>query len=64
MKFTLYKDSSPQFRWRLVASNGKTIADSGEGYRNKQDCLNGIALIQQYAPSAPINDETEQRAWR
>lgn len=32
MKFELYKDKAGEWRWRLVAKNGKTIADSGEGY--------------------------------
>jgi uncharacterized protein YegP (UPF0339 family) len=29
----------------LVAPNGKTIADSGEGYVNQRDCINGIRLV-------------------
>ena len=27
-----YEDREGDFRWRLVASNGRTIADSAEGY--------------------------------
>ena len=27
-----YEDASANFRWRLVASNGRIIADSAEGY--------------------------------
>ncbi len=45
MHFQLYKDSIGQWRWRLVASNWKTIADSAESYWNKQDCLAGIQLV-------------------
>jgi uncharacterized protein YegP (UPF0339 family) len=32
MRIEIYSDKAASFRWRLVASNGKTIADSGEGY--------------------------------
>ena len=37
MKFKLWKDTKGQWRWTLVARNGKTIADSAEAYRRKQD---------------------------
>ena len=36
MKFYLYKDQSNYWRWRLVATNGKIIAESSESYWNKQ----------------------------
>lgn len=32
MKLIIYSDKAGEFRWKLVASNGKTVADSGEGY--------------------------------
>lgn len=35
MRFELYADSAGEWRWRLVAANGRTIADSGEGYSSK-----------------------------
>lgn len=59
--FVVYKDNAGQYRWRFVASNGKIIADSGEGYVNKQDCLNGIQLVKTYAPAAQIYDQTNGR---
>lgn len=46
MTFILYVDQAGQWRWTLVASNNRRIADSGEGYRNKADCLHGINLVQ------------------
>lgn len=33
------------WRWKYVVQNGKTIADSGEGYVNKADCLRGIEIM-------------------
>lgn len=44
MRFVLFKDKGGFYRWTLYATNGRKIADSGEGYVNKGDCLHGIAL--------------------
>jgi uncharacterized protein YegP (UPF0339 family) len=43
--YVIYRDRAGYWRWTAVASNGRKIADSGEGYVNKQDCLHGIQLI-------------------
>lgn len=43
--YQVYKDSGGYWRWRYVASNGRIIGDSGEGYVHKSDCLAGIALM-------------------
>ena len=32
--FEIYTDHEGFFRWRLVAANGKIVADSGEGYES------------------------------
>jgi uncharacterized protein YegP (UPF0339 family) len=53
-KFEVYKDKGGEYRWRLVAPNGKSIADSGEGYSSKQACLDGIASVKQHAAAAEI----------
>ena len=45
MAFHYYKDSLGEWRWRLLAANNKSIAVSGEGYKNKQDCLDAIELV-------------------
>jgi uncharacterized protein len=45
MRFHVYQDTRKEWRWRLLAANNRTIADSGEGYHNKQDCLHAIRLI-------------------
>lgn len=53
MTYQLYKDNSKQWRWRLMASNSKIIADSAEAYINRSDCLHGIELVKSSA-QAPI----------
>jgi uncharacterized protein YegP (UPF0339 family) len=45
MRFLVYRDGLAHWRWRLYAANNRIIADSGEGYWNKNDCLNAIALV-------------------
>jgi uncharacterized protein YegP (UPF0339 family) len=30
--FRIYRDRQGEWRWRLRAPNGRTVADSGEGY--------------------------------
>lgn len=45
MKFELYKDRKKEFRWRLIASNGRIVADCAEGYRRKSTMLNSIVLF-------------------
>jgi len=50
-KFELYQDRAHQYRWRLKASNGQTIAVS-EGYTTKSSALNGIESVKTNAPGA------------
>jgi uncharacterized protein len=54
LTFFTYQDNLRQYRWRLKASNGRIIADSGEAYINPSDCQHAIALIQQNAASASV----------
>ncbi len=53
-KFELDKDAKGEFRWRLVASNGQTIASSGEGYKSKTSAKAGIESVKKNAPVAEI----------
>ncbi len=53
-KFEVYKDSKGEFRWRLIASNGQTIATGGEGYKTKDSVKNGIESVKKNAATAPI----------
>lgn len=57
-KFQIFKDQAGEYRWRLRADNNEIIADSGEGYINKSDCMHGIELVKQQAPNAEIEDQT------
>ncbi|WP_440976318.1 YegP family protein [Pseudoxanthomonas winnipegensis] len=56
MYFKLYKDNSGYWRWTLYASNGRKIADSGEGYNSKSDAQNGIDLVRSTNSSTPVRE--------
>ncbi len=45
MAYYVYRDVVGQWRWYLQAGNGRKIANSGEGYFNKSDCLSAIRLV-------------------
>lgn len=53
--YFVYEDAVEKWRWQLRAANNRIIADSGEGYHNKQDCLRGIALVKA-SQDAPVKD--------
>lgn len=49
MFFQMYKDTRGEWRWALIGGNGRVIADSAEGYRDKRDCRAGIELVREAA---------------
>jgi uncharacterized protein YegP (UPF0339 family) len=55
MEYHIFKDGEGFWRWHLLAANRRKIADSGEGYHNKQDCLDAIGLVQASA-GAPVRE--------
>jgi uncharacterized protein YegP (UPF0339 family) len=55
MAYYYYKDARGEWRWRLKASNGRILADSGEGYQTQHDCLDGIRLVKGSA-NAPVEE--------
>jgi uncharacterized protein YegP (UPF0339 family) len=34
----IYVDHAQEHRWRVVSANGRTLADSSEGYKNREYC--------------------------
>lgn len=55
MWYKIYQDVSRQWRWTLYASNNRKIADSGESYWNKADCLAAIDLVKS-SYNAPVRE--------
>ncbi len=44
-KIEIYKDKKNEFRWRLLSSNGRTVADSGEGYTRRDNLNRALAVL-------------------
>ncbi len=56
-KFVITKDRRGEFRFKLVAGNGQTLAVS-EGYTTKAACVNGIESVRKNASDATVDDTT------
>lgn len=54
--YLVYEDAAGEWRWHLRAANNRIIADSGEGYHNKQDCLHAITLVKD-SKDAPVKEK-------
>ena len=54
-KFEVYTDKAGEFRFRLTATNGQIIA-TGEGYKAKAGCMNGIESVKKNAPDAVVEE--------
>ncbi len=57
-KFQIFTDKAGEYRWRLRANNNEIIADSAEGYKAKSDCVHGVDLVKELAPTAEVQDQT------
>lgn len=38
-KWEFYKDAQGEWRWRRIASNGRVVGASSQGYKNQADCI-------------------------
>jgi uncharacterized protein len=56
MYFYLYKDASSQWRWTLYSNNTLKVANSGESYWNKSDCLHAIDLVRGTNSYTPVKE--------
>ena len=52
-KFEVKETKNGGFSFNLKARNGEIIA-TGEGYKAKASCLNGIDSIRRNAPDSPV----------
>ncbi|MBR6736684.1 MAG: DUF1508 domain-containing protein [Oscillospiraceae bacterium] len=51
--FEVYEDAKGEYRFRLKAANGQTIAAS-EGYKTLDSCLNGVESVRNNAKDAKL----------
>ena len=44
-KLEIYRDGRREWRWRLRASNGRIVADSGEGYCRRMSVRKAVERV-------------------
>lgn len=54
MKIKIYKDRSGQWRWRMLARNGKIIADGSESYVKKTAVIRAVNRVIEQMESATV----------
>lgn len=57
-KLEIYKDGKGEYRWRLKASNGESIASGGEGFKEKRSCLASIESVKKNIADHKVDDQT------
>lgn len=45
-----------RWRWRLIAKNGRVVADSGEAYTTKRGVLRAVERLRVLAPNAQLTE--------
>ncbi len=54
--FKIYSDRAGEYRWTLRSANGKTVADSAEGYTSRQGARDGVAFVKANAATANVEE--------
>jgi uncharacterized protein YegP (UPF0339 family) len=53
-KFPVYADAGQKWRWKLVSSNGQTIASSGESFSSRSSAQKAAENVKERAGSAEV----------
>lgn len=56
-RFEAYQDNAKQWRWRLVADNGRIMADSAEGYDSIGNAHRAAKRVAELVSKAEIVEE-------
>ena len=57
--FQIYEDNAGKYRWRLRHRNGNIMADSGEGYSERNSAEEALHGVKRNAPNADVEDVSE-----
>lgn len=55
-KLKVYRDRKGDWRWRLIATNGRILADCGQGYTRRTDAVNGAYLTEGALQASTVID--------
>lgn len=53
-KFDIYKDTADNWRWRLLADNGRKVAASGESFSSRSGAVRAAATAKSIAAKTPV----------
>jgi uncharacterized protein YegP (UPF0339 family) len=56
----VYQAANGEWRWRLWSRNGRIVAESGEGYKRRQDAVRMYERLQDYAENSSVFVNGEQ----
>ena len=61
----IYRDDKKQFRWTLIARNGRKLANGGEGYQRRRSLDQAICLLHGivWAKEKNLGDEVRVAGW-
>lgn len=62
MKFKIYPDKQGKHRWKLVANNGRIVADGGEGYNGVGNARRAIKAFRAQLGAAEVEIVVEDPA--
>jgi uncharacterized protein YegP (UPF0339 family) len=54
LRFEVFEAHDKTWHWRLIAGNGKIIADSGEGYASEYNAVRAARRTKELASQAPV----------
>lgn len=57
-KFVVYLDAKKEYRWKLLAANGESVAVGGEGLKDRKTAMNAVKKLAAWAATDKIVDET------
>lgn len=56
MKIVIYEDLRGEHRWRLVAGNGRIVADGSEGYLDETNARDAVErLLRAFADGVEVD---------
>lgn len=62
-KIEFYQDKAGKHRWRIVATNGQTIAASSQGYVTQADCKRNMQRIREIL-NVSVDQVTVWSKWK
>lgn len=54
-RFVIYEDQAGEWRWRLVAGNGRVVADGSESYVSRSNVVRAVRRVVELAAVAEVD---------